>query len=105
MRLKRSMRPKNMSDNPADDATITVRSKLVFGMRTPGSKRMTKQKPKSHPLQAALFSSGLKRAKRFAPVLPTEDNTPEGLRALLAANAHYREAPWPKPYDRYTHRL
>lgn len=33
------------------------------------------------------------------------DNTPEGLRALLDANAHYRSRPWPAPYDRTTHRL
>ncbi|MER3438963.1 MAG: methyltransferase [Blastocatellia bacterium] len=37
--------------------------------------------------------------------LPDEDNTPEALQALLAANAHYRTAPWPRPFDRTTHEL
>jgi site-specific DNA-methyltransferase (adenine-specific) len=37
--------------------------------------------------------------------LPLEDNTPEGLRALLEANAYYRETAWPAPYHRTTHRL
>jgi DNA modification methylase len=39
------------------------------------------------------------------PSLPAEDNTPEGLRALLAANAHYRQVSWPEPYHHTTHRL
>jgi DNA modification methylase len=47
----------------------------------------------------------MKRAKRRAPALPAEDNTPEGLQALLAANAHYRQEPWPEPYHRTAHRL
>jgi site-specific DNA-methyltransferase (adenine-specific) len=34
-----------------------------------------------------------------------EDNTPEGLRALRAANLHYRQVPWPEPYRRTSHRL
>jgi DNA modification methylase len=45
-----------------------------------------------------------KRAKR-APSLPLEDNTPEGLQALLAANRHYREVPWPEPFNRTSHRV
>jgi DNA modification methylase len=40
-----------------------------------------------------------------APLLPAEDNTPEGLKALLAANAFYRQTAWPPPYDRTSHRL
>jgi len=38
-------------------------------------------------------------------ILPTEDNTPEGLRALLTANALLRNRPWPAPYDRTRHTL
>jgi len=45
------------------------------------------------------------RARSGAPALPAEDNTPEGLRALLAANAYYRQVQWPEPYHRTTHRL
>lgn len=37
--------------------------------------------------------------------LPAEDNTPEGLRALLAANAVLRTRPWPAPYDHTSHTL
>ena len=67
---------------------------------------MRKSKTNGSALQDHLFESGLaKRAKRRTPALPTEDNTPEGLRALLAANAHYREEAWPEPYHRTTHRL
>ena len=40
-----------------------------------------------------------------AIVLPTEDNTPEGLKALLAANALFRTRPWPAPYDQTNHTL
>ena len=31
--------------------------------------------------------------------LPAEDNTPEGLQALLDANARLRKLPWPQPFD------
>jgi len=41
--------------------------------------------------------------RRRAPSLPPEDNTTEGLKALLAAN--YREVAWPEPFNRTTHRL
>jgi DNA modification methylase len=40
-----------------------------------------------------------------APKLPAEDNTPEGLAALLSANAHYRHVSWPPPFDQTAHRL
>jgi hypothetical protein len=30
-------------------------------------------------------------------ILPTEDNTPESLQRLLAANARLRVEPWPSP--------
>ncbi|MGA2712946.1 MAG: site-specific DNA-methyltransferase [Bryobacteraceae bacterium] len=41
----------------------------------------------------------------MTPRLPLEDNTPEGLKALVAANRHYREVPWPEPYNRTHHRI
>lgn len=42
----------------------------------------------------------------FLPAdLPTEDNTPEGLRKLVAANEYYRTSLWPAPHDRTTHYL
>jgi site-specific DNA-methyltransferase (adenine-specific) len=37
--------------------------------------------------------------------LPSEDNTPEGMHALLAANAYFRQHPWPAPYNKTVHRL
>jgi DNA modification methylase len=89
-----------------DEGTIAnSRPKLAFGMGLPDRKRL-RNKANGHPLQEVLFQVGpAKRTKRRALSLPTEDNTPEGLRALLAANAHYREVPWPEPYHLTTHRL
>lgn len=67
---------------------------------------MRKTRPSSNPLQTVLFAeSQAKRRRRRAPALPLEDNTPGGLKALLAANRHYREVAWPEPYDRTVHRL
>jgi modification methylase len=40
-----------------------------------------------------------------SPDLSVEDNTPEGLRALIDANAAYRKRPWPAPFDKTTHTL
>lgn len=39
------------------------------------------------------------------PQLPAEDNTPEGLRALLEANAYFRANVWPEPFDKTRHEL
>lgn len=39
------------------------------------------------------------------PELPEEDNTPQALNALLAANAHYRRVPWTAPFDETRHEL
>lgn len=36
---------------------------------------------------------------------PAEDNTPEGLKAFLNANAIYRNRPWPAPFDLTTHKM
>jgi site-specific DNA-methyltransferase (adenine-specific) len=60
----------------------------------------------SNPLQETLFGGSSKKPRRgHAPVLPLEDNTPEGLRALLEANRRFRETTWPAPYDRTEHQL
>lgn len=45
------------------------------------------------------------RAPGTSILLPAEDNTPEGLAALLAANRHYRTVAWPEPFNVSTHRL
>jgi len=37
--------------------------------------------------------------------IPVEDNTSEGLEALLRANEEFRRRPWPDPYDRTKHLL
>lgn len=37
--------------------------------------------------------------------LPSDANTPEGLKALQIANAHFRTVPWPAPLDRTLHRI
>jgi site-specific DNA-methyltransferase (adenine-specific) len=37
--------------------------------------------------------------------LPVADNTPEALATLREANAHFRTAPWPEPFDQTTHKL
>ncbi len=67
---------------------------------------MRKEQTKGHPLQEALFSNTTDRkARHRAPGLPLEDNTPEGLKALLQANLEYRELAWPEPYNRTTHRI
>jgi len=40
-----------------------------------------------------------------APVVSKDDNTPEGLAELLAANQYYRKSPWPPPFRSTTHAL
>lgn len=79
---------------------------LVFGTKLPGRIPLRRPKADENPLQGNLFGgSAARRAKRHSPILPAGDNTPEGLRALLKANAHYRETVWPEPYNRTRHRL
>ena len=95
---------KRMSGGGADNGTIAFGSlKPVFGMAPPDKARLRKATGNSHSPQFGLFENP-KKAKRV-PTLPARDNTPEGLRALLEANAHYRQVPWPEPYQRTTHRL
>jgi hypothetical protein len=72
-----------------DKGTIASSSpKLAFGIGLPDRKRLRKKA--SDPRQKVLFPAAMKRTRR-SPSLPPEDNTPEGLRALLRANVHYRQ--------------
>jgi len=67
---------------------------------------LSKVKKRGHPLQGGLFTDDVGRSvRRRAPSLPMEDNTTEGMQALLEANRHYREVAWPEPYNRTTHRI
>jgi site-specific DNA-methyltransferase (adenine-specific) len=78
----------------------------VFGRVEPGRRLLNKAKENGHALQSVLFpETRVKRTRRTAPSFSGEDNTPEGLRALMAANRHYREVAWPEPYNCMTHRL
>jgi DNA modification methylase len=88
------------------NGTISVSTpKLVFGQVLQNRRRLRKVNSDGHASQEALFANGqAKRAKR-SPSLPPEDNTPEGLQALLAANRHYREVAWPDPFYATKHRL
>jgi site-specific DNA-methyltransferase (adenine-specific) len=64
---------------------------------------MPKRRQKGPP-ESAAFIEVLSHGKtRF--LLPTDDNTPEALQSLRAANAHFRTVRWPPPYDATTHRL
>jgi modification methylase len=64
------------------------------------------EKPEANPFPSKLFPKRrARRARQTSPILPVEDNTPDALEALLRANIHYRQVPWPAPYDRTMHRL
>jgi len=95
-----------MRETEPEEDTIEQRPKLIFGMRAAGRRRLKRPPTHGAELQEELFGSlRPRRANLVVPALPAEDNTPEGLRALLQANAHYRRAPWPEPYHRTTHRI
>jgi DNA modification methylase len=93
-----------MGEQTPDNGTISFSSrKLVFGqvqrIKTPLSK--TKRTN-----AASLFATSTKATTtRATPRLLLEDNTPEGLQALMAANRHYREVAWPEPFNHTKHRL
>lgn len=55
------------------------------------------------PVQPQLTLVPQNNAPHAAPNLPSADNTPEGLTALMAANRYYRSALWPAPFDQTTH--
>jgi DNA modification methylase len=94
-----------------------LRKLVRFFDPTPISKDMSiAGLPQSHiPPGAGRRKSGTPKARKPRLVtsggpsgefaLPTEDNTPEGLEALLRANEEYRQRAWPPPYDATTHRL
>ena len=93
-----------MCESGVDNGTIAFsKLKPVFGMVPPDKARLRRANGNASSPQYGLFETP-KKARR-TPALPAEDNTPEGLRALLKANAHYRQVPWPEPYQRTTHRL
>src|SRR5271170_5039457 len=66
---------------------------------------LTRSRRNEDAAQEDLFGHRTPKRARRAPSLPLEDNTPEGLQALLAANRHYREIPWPEPFNRTTHHV
>lgn len=67
---------------------------------------MNRSRNDAFGLQGSLFADATaKTGRRRNPRLPAEDNTPEGLRALLAANRQFRETAWPPPFHKTTHWL
>jgi len=93
-----------MGEQTRDNGTISFSTrKLIFGQVQPIKKPSNKTKRSS---TTPLFANPAKaRVARGTPRLLLEDNTPEGLQALMAANSHYREVAWPEPYNRTKHRL
>ncbi len=55
--------------------------------------------PKASPRTTVL------NCKESEFALPSDDNTPEGLKALQTANARFRMVRWPSPFDSTLHRL
>src|SRR5260370_4441125 len=95
-----------MSKAIADNGTISVsKPKLVFGQVPPKRRSLKKANRNRQSPQEGLFAYEKARRPKRARSLPAEDNTAEGLQALLAANRQYREGPWPEPFNRTTHRL
>lgn len=96
-----------MSNDANENGTIPPSTRtLVFGQALPDSRRLRKAGMDRNALQGSFFSNErIKKVRRTAPSLPPEDNTPDGLRSLLAANRQYREVPWPEPFCRTRHQL
>jgi DNA modification methylase len=81
-------------------------SELVFGQVQSNGKRVNRPRNDVHSPQGSLFSQGSSNNKKSRNVrLPVEDNTPEGMRALLVANRQFREVSWPAPFDKTRHQL
>jgi site-specific DNA-methyltransferase (adenine-specific) len=75
-------------------------------MMLPDRRRLRRVAANGTAAQPGLFGKSVrKRVPRTPPILPGEDNTPEGLRAFLAANARYRRTVWPEPYRGTHHRI
>jgi site-specific DNA-methyltransferase (adenine-specific) len=86
--------------------TITVSaSRLVFGQVQSNGKRVNKSRNDANSPQGSLFSDSSSKKRSRKVRLPAEDNTPEGLRALLAANRQFREVRWPAPFNKTRHQL
>ena len=67
---------------------------------------LRKLKSSGSGLQQPLFSPPVKRTPHsHRATLPVEDNTAEGLKALLEANLRYRRERWPDPFHRTIHQL
>lgn len=50
--------------------------------------------------------AGIHRERKRPQIeLPTDDNTPDGLRKLLSANEQYRTIPWPEPFAATSHSI
>jgi site-specific DNA-methyltransferase (adenine-specific) len=96
-----------MSDEIAEDVTIPQGApKLIVGRAVAAGKTLKTSKTGGNVLRNGLFSDGSAvRKRQVPPSLPLEDNTTEGLKALLRANEHYRSTEWPAPYHRTTHRI
>ena len=82
-----------MREESPEGGTISVSTpKLVFGEVRPQRRQLKKARQDGQALLAGLFNNeSAKSRKRGAPSLPSEDNTSEGLRALMAANAQIPE--------------
>jgi DNA modification methylase len=95
-----------VAERTSKDGTIFISSsKLVFGQAPPG-KKFGRVHKNTHAEQTNLFADvAAPKRRRRPPSLPLDDNTPEGLRALMAANSQYRQMPWPEPFHRTTHRI
>jgi len=94
-----------MSKRAAEDGTIAVSTpRLVFGQPVLDRKPLSRVR-NGHSQQADLFRTEAATRTRRTPPSSLEDNTPEGLRALKAANQTYRQVPWPAPYGRTRHRI
>lgn len=59
----------------------------------------------SSPSPKVVRSPSPASARVEMPPLPAQDNTPEGLKALLEANVYFRTSVWPEPFDKTSHRL
>lgn len=94
-----------MDRTTSENGTICSNgAKLVFG-QAPDRRRLRRVTRNDQKLQQDLFTNGTAKRPRREPPLPLEDNTPEGLQALLRANRHYRDIIWPEPFNRTTHQL
>src|SRR5580698_8385223 len=85
-----------MGEPTSGNGTIPLSGcKPVFGQKHT-ERPLRKAKTDASVRQKGLFENSETTRPRRPPLsFPFEDNTPEGLRALLAANRHYREVAWP----------